>query len=130
MLCNGCGNDSASRVRVGFWETEDKNREQYEYCNRCGEVGSANLPDVFFDGKPCQNLCGADGRPMEFTSKGHKAKYLKEHNLSEAGDKIHGAPIDYTKRLHKQQSRESIRSEIKDAIQKGHMDFKYGRKYA
>ena len=85
MTCNGCGNDRAYRVRTGVG---------YEICDRCGSVGSATLPDVYWDGTPEHGLADdpKTGQPRTFASKMEKARYLMERGLREAGDTFHGAP--------------------------------------
>jgi hypothetical protein len=85
MECGNCGNPKAYRTVSG---------NGWEYCDRCGEVSSVAAPDVFWDGKEEHGLADdpATGRPRVFGSKGEKARYLRERNLSEAGDRVNGAP--------------------------------------
>lgn len=69
----------------------------YRYCRFCAN-GSAAVADVFWDGKPEENLAdGPDGKPRVFGSKGEKAAYLKSRGLMEAGDRHHGAPMSFAK---------------------------------
>lgn len=93
MECK-CGNKEATRWRTGFFKNEAGAREPYEYCEKCGDVGHVVLHDVFWDGKPEENLAdGPDGKPIVFISRGQKARYLKERGICEAGDRFHGAPV-------------------------------------
>jgi len=93
MECK-CGNKEVVSWRSGFFTNESGERESYEFCDKCGNAGNLSFPDVYFDGKPEENLAdGPDGKPITFLSRGHKARYLKEHGISEAGDRFHGAPF-------------------------------------
>lgn len=83
MTCGGCGNTKAFRTRTF--------QDGTEFCDRCGQVGTPWVPDVYWDGKPEINLPdGPDGKPRVFGSKVEKAVFLKQHGLVEAGDKIRG----------------------------------------
>lgn len=94
MNCTGCGNQGAIFFKAGFFKNEDGVREFYEYCEKCGDAGPVCVSDVFWDGKPEENLAdGPDGRPRVFLSKGQKAQYLRDHGILEAGDAVHGAPF-------------------------------------
>ena len=92
MECNGCGSQTATQLRTGFFTNEQGERERYEYCNQCSDVSGASLPDVFWDGKPEINLADdpTTGKPRVFASKFEKARYLKERGLMEAGGGYHG----------------------------------------
>lgn len=93
MICQ-CGNNEATFSRSGFFRNEQGEREYYEYCNACGDAGPVYVPDVFWDGKPEENLAdGADGKPVTFLSRRHKAMYLEERGIYEAGDRFGGAPF-------------------------------------
>ncbi len=89
MNCGNCGNAKAYKTVSG---------NGWEYCDRCGEVPSVGLADVYFDGKEEHGLADdpTTGRARVFGSRGEKARYLKERNLSEAGDTVHGAPPSAT----------------------------------
>lgn len=92
MTCNGCQNKNANFVKAGFLRNEKDEREFYECCDGCGGAGPVYAPDVFWDGKPEENLAdGPDGKPITFLSRGQKARYLKEKGIYEAGDSFHGA---------------------------------------
>lgn len=75
------------------------------------------MPDVYFDGKPEENLADdpATGRPRMFGSRGEKAAYLKSRGLMEAGDTVHGAPVE----VHRNQERRiDTRHEVQMALKK------------
>lgn len=90
MICDGCGNDAARRIRY---------TRHGETCDVCGGLpADVGAPDVYFR-KPYldPNLAHPD-RPNEsrqggvwVTSKRHKAALLAEQNLVERGDKRGGA---------------------------------------
>lgn len=68
--------------------------EYKRFCVDCVSPQSG-IPDVFWDGKPEENLADdpVTGKPRVFFSKGQKAEYLKARGLAEAGDRVHGAPV-------------------------------------
>lgn len=93
MECK-CGNKNAVSWRAGFFKNDAGEREPYEYCDKCGGATIAHFDDVFWDGRPEENLAdGPDGKPITFFSRGDKARYLKERGICEAGDRVHGAPV-------------------------------------
>lgn len=73
------------------WEASGK---VYRYCKSCRSTKAA-VPDVFWDGKPEENLADdpVTGQPRVFSSKAEKSAYLKERGIMEAGDRVHGAPL-------------------------------------
>ena len=79
------------------WTTSTAKNEDgsyVEWCDECSKGSHAVVYDVYWDGKPEENLAdGPDGKPRVFLSKGQKARYLRERGLSEAGDRVHGAPF-------------------------------------
>ena len=79
------------------WVTSTAKNEDgsyVEWCGVCSGGSFVSVPDVFWDGRPEENLAdGPDGKPITFISRGQKAAYLKEKGLYEAGDKFHGAPF-------------------------------------
>jgi hypothetical protein len=104
--CETCGNRHVrSRVFV----------EKTWLCDRCGDATSPTVHDVYFDGRPETNLVDDHGNPMVFVSKSHKARFLKEKNLREAGDKVHGAITSILDRT-KIDNREKYRQEAREAI--------------
>jgi hypothetical protein len=74
MIC-----DHKGSVNSKSWVEEG---EIVTICDRCGLSGSANLADVYWPGHAYKS----ESLDVEFTSRGQKAAYLKEHGLSEAGD--------------------------------------------
>ena len=83
MICGGCGNENAFR----FFKSRN-----FECCDRCSNLNAFGTPDVYWDGKEEHGLPDdpKTGKPMVFGSKFEKARYLKEHNLVESGDRIRG----------------------------------------
>lgn len=106
MNCNGCGNDRAYRVRVGAG---------WEFCDMCGDIGTVGVADVFWDGTPEHGLPDdpRTGQPMVFGSKAEKARYLREHGLVEAGDKMHGSHATI---LRQNQEAPARREEVEAAL--------------
>lgn len=89
MTCRNCNNEAAYAVRTVF-----DNGEPFDSCDRCGGARSiGNVADVYFK-EPYwdQNLSSeAHPGPKFITSKTEKAYWLKQCNLREAGDRVHGA---------------------------------------
>lgn len=85
-------------------------------CRIC-RTPKANLPDVFWDGKPEENLADdpVTGKPISFTSKGQKAKYLESKGLREAGDRHRGSDVFYSRM---DQPKTNSKHEIKMALKK------------
>lgn len=109
MTCDGCGNTKAFAVRrvAGV--------ENGWTCNFCDEIFTLpNIYDVYFDGSDNPNLCDSRGNPVEFVSKGHKARWMKEHSVQEAGDLVHGAP--YTAVGSRQNERRDCKEEVREAV--------------
>lgn len=80
MIC-ACGNEKASRWQVSYGK--DGRREE---CDRCGHVGSALLPDLYFPGQHKDpNIVDGMGKEILIESKGHKQKLLRERGWVEAG---------------------------------------------
>lgn len=75
----------------------DVKKNSKRFCKECRSPRNF-VPDVYFDGKPEENLADDPntGKPRVFLSKGQKASYLKERGLMEAGDKVHGAPYSFS----------------------------------
>lgn len=117
MRCD-CGNDSAPRMsfRKGSW-----------LCTLCSDVVfNTWVPDVYWDEEPVDNLTGDDGKPMTFLSKRHKAMWMRERNIGEAGDRIHGAPLSSISNV-KKPDHEKSRIQVREAFSKAKSDLK--RKY-
>lgn len=111
MICESCGNTEARRYFAKF------GKEPYSCCEKCGYAPSNAVPDVFWDGKPEENLADDPhtGKPRIFSSKVEKAAYLRSKGLMEAGDRVHGAPIMF----HENQNRKSdTKNEVIETIRK------------
>lgn len=117
MLCR-CGNAEARCVRVWFEKNEAGERERQECCEACGSAGNVYVPDVYDYTKPLENLCDREtGKPLEFISRSHKARYMRERGVSEVGDRIHGAPYSIGD-ANKPLDRGRVRAEVREAIQR------------
>ena len=121
MNCIGCGNQEAVFVRAGFFKNENEQRQFFEYCNKCGSAGSVLAPDVYWDGKPEENLADdpATGKPRVFLSKGQKARYLQERGLMEVGDPVHGAPVSLAQQKQATNHREQVKAALAHVKQMG-----------
>ena len=109
VVCDGCGNQKAFAVRRAA------GKESRWTCNFCDEIFT--LPasyDVFFDGASNPNLCDNLGNPVEFVSKGHKARWMREHRVQEAGDLVHGAR--YSPLGEKGNGRRDCKEEVREAV--------------
>lgn len=83
MICETCGNTKAYRM-------QQTGSEPWS-CDRCGVVDSVFVPDVYFKpGYVSEHLVDKKGNPVQFGSRMEKYNYMKEHNLSEAGDRVRG----------------------------------------
>lgn len=93
-FCNGCQKEVDFKDIV-FVVAREKATDLERYCRSCRNPIST-VHDVYWDGKPEINLADdpSTGKPIVFSSKGEKARYLKERGLVEAGDRKHGAPIE------------------------------------
>lgn len=90
MTCGACGNDRAHRWR--------RYEDGSESCDRCGQLGSAAVPDVFFQGPYLDPNLAHPKRPWEkdgvwVESRQHKARLMAEQGLREAGDRRGGERI-------------------------------------
>lgn len=92
-----------------------------QVCDGCGLAGASQVYDVYWDGKPEENLADdpITGKPREFLSKGHKAKYLKERGLVEAGDRVHGAPLSTVNVSRGTDSKTQVRLALKHVREMG-----------
>lgn len=84
-------------------------------CDQCGTFFVDTVADVFFKGTYKSEALG-----VEFTSRGQKAAYLKEHGIREAGDEpmstktwIEGSR-DYRKKKFDREDRPKLRQTIRD----------------
>lgn len=81
--------------------------------------------DAYFKviGQTFNNLT-ENGRPVEFLSKGHKARWMREHHVAEAGDTVKGSRSWIA---DKESKPKTDRAQIKDAIAKARAQLRYGR---
>lgn len=93
MNCRNCNNESAWHVLTTI---DDETKELTDCCDRCGlEGGGEAIPDVFLNraGQRFQNLCDEMGTPYEITSRKQKKEIMDRLGVSEAGDRVNGAPF-------------------------------------
>lgn len=123
LKCRGCGNDAAYRVQVRMIESEP-----VDICNRCGDVGSAHVPDVYWPGHAYKsdNITDANGVPILLTSRRHKADVMRQQNLSEAGDRYHGSRMESLKHMIPERKADA-KAEVRAALQQAAQQLK--RKY-
>ena len=97
MRCNGCGNEHAYRVRIFGLGLEE--------CDRCGGLGNVHVPDVYFKEPYWDPNLAHPQRPWEckrgvyVESKAHKMRLMREQDLRECGDRVHGARVEDKARL-------------------------------
>jgi hypothetical protein len=117
FLCNGCEkNKNFEKEFVFMTTTKEGKGENLKFCRTCRTV-RVSFPDIYFDGKPEENLANdpLTDKPRVFISKGQKATYLKERGIMEAGDAHHGAPIQ----IHQNQNKKiNTRHEVQMALKK------------
>lgn len=89
MNCRGCGNEKAYNVRTRY-----EGEILIEGCDQCGSVNCEGIPDVYLNrvGQTFSNLCDTMGNPIPIMSKRHKQEVMKSLGVSEAGDRVNGAP--------------------------------------
>lgn len=118
FFCDGCERISPHIDLKRCVITAERESRFLRFCRFCCDQ-TASVPDVFWDGKPEINLAdGPDGKPVTFSSKHEKARYLNEHGLREAGDKYHGAPISAVEmeKKHAEQMKQKGRVQVKETI--------------
>lgn len=120
-----CGNTNATYCRAMFIRNSDGNREYIEMCDKCGDIGIPDFPDVYWDGKPEENLADdlMTGKPPVFLSKRHKARYLRERDICEAGDNVRGAPVSFSNRPKQLFTKEDLKMARAEVSKMGR-DFK------
>ena len=91
MNCRNCLAQDAYHVRTIYADGQ-----VYDVCNKCGDLrmDSAAIHDVYLarPGQKFENLCDNMGRPYEIQSKRHKKEIMDRMGVSEAGDRVAGAP--------------------------------------
>lgn len=93
MICRNCDNQNAWH-KVSRYDA--KTSKWDDCCDACGLEGAGDgIPDVYLQraGQTFANLCDEMGRPYEITSKRHKKEIMDRLGVSEAGDRINGAPF-------------------------------------
>lgn len=92
MSCRNCKSEKSWHVITIF----DPQADQFiDQCDQCGLEGAGGgVPDVYFkrSGQEFANLTDDMGRPIKIESKRHKAEVMKALGVSEAGDRVNGAP--------------------------------------
>lgn len=113
FFCNNCEQEKDhslfSLLLIERWGHGIK-----RFCREC-RAPSAGVPDVYWDGKPEINLADDPhtDKPRVFFSKGQKAQYLKDRGLMEAGDRVHGAPVQF----HQNQNKKvDTRPQVQEAL--------------
>jgi len=110
FVCDGCMMERNWDTEYGMAVVVEKKGFQ-RFCRYCRH-GRVNFPDVYWDGKPEENLAdGPDGKPRTFLSRGQKAQYLKERGLQEAGDTIRGSR-EFVAETPRVDSREQVRQAL------------------
>lgn len=92
MICRNCNNQNAWHS-ISRYDTQTE--EWIDCCDGCGlEGGGAVVPDVYLPriGQKFANLCDRMGKPYEIVSKRHKKEVMDKLGVSEAGDRVNGAP--------------------------------------
>lgn len=115
--CDGCArNVDFSDFKMMI--LSPKHDKVTRLCRGCRSGTTSKVVDVYFDGKPEENLADdpRTGKPRVFSSKGEKAAYLKFKGLMECGDSVHGAPVQ----LAPNQERKAVdsRHEVQMALKR------------
>lgn len=115
LNCRSCGNDKAYRISVRMID-----ETPVDICNRCGDVGSTYIPDVYWPGYAykSENITDKNGNPILLTSRTHKATVMREQGIVEAGDRHHGSRMEALKDMAPQKpvnSREQVRQALQAA---------------
>lgn len=107
--CTGCGNPKPYKTISG---------QGWEICDKCGDMPGAAIPDVYWDGTPEHGLADdpKTGKPMVFSSKMEKARYLRDHNLVEAGDRIRGSSPSIMREMSGVREEYSARQSVEKAL--------------
>lgn len=90
MICRNCG-EASHHISTKISDAG----MPMDTCTNCGDVGNSGLPDVYWPGYTHKNdnICDMMGKPIELTSRRHKAQVMKEKGLRESGDPYHGTRI-------------------------------------
>lgn len=98
MVCNGCGNEEAHKVRIRYDQGQEKDRNKertkIETCDRCEDFTVHTYDAYFREPSFEENLADSKHPQGQWvTSKGHKARLMREQGVKESGDRQHGARI-------------------------------------
>jgi hypothetical protein len=94
MKCPSCSYKYAYKLQI----TLDKKGNKKEVCDKCGNLSSTWIPDVFWDGNTTNpNITDKMGDPIPFYSRQQKANVLRSKGMSEAGDRVHGSYVGTTR---------------------------------
>lgn len=118
FICNGCDKEQTNFARGVI---SAKGAEYMRFCSSCIKP-RVGVPDVYWDGKPEENLADdpATGKPRVFASPGEKASYLKSRGIMEAGDRVHGAPPETWKNgTQRTNSRHEVQMALKKVREMG-----------
>jgi hypothetical protein len=113
--CNGCQKD-VDFAEIKKWVIPKEGKALLRFCRSCF-VGMVYFPDIYFDGKPQEDLADdpRTGKPRVFSCRSEQAQYLKERGLSQVSAKESGAPVMF----HKEQNRRiDTRHEVQMALKK------------
>ena len=113
MICD-CGNDKAFALRK--YAGDD-----HFSCDRCGGVSGTWMPDVFYKSGIDTGLFDERGQSLTFFSRRHKASYMREKGIEEAGDRVRGARA--SPQLY---GKPSDRRAVTEAVEKAKAQIKSG----
>ena len=100
MKCGGCSNEHAYHIVY-----RGEGSGLVECCDRCGNLGSISVPDVYLGPgggvRVEENLADPKtGKPIPFQTKKEKAEIMKMLGVREAGDRFHGARNETVRRFY------------------------------
>lgn len=90
MVCEGCGNKHAARIRIGY-----SGGSKYEICDACG-ASPVWLPDVYLGSgggiRTNENLVDDNGTPIPYSSKRELAAIMraKGKRYADSAERQHG----------------------------------------
>lgn len=99
VACPTCGATDWFAIKTDYSRDLKESFTQCSECHRHGKAkeaynGDFGQADVYWPG--CShtnpNITDRMGRPIELTSRSQKARVMREQNISEAADRVRGAP--------------------------------------
>lgn len=92
MRCNNCGATDAAKWRYGV---DAKTGNPWECCDKCSNIGSVNIPDVFFKGPYIDPHLIDTSKPEQkngvlIESRRQKAEIMRKLGVREIGDRYKG----------------------------------------